>query len=453
MSTDIVLRCRPPTEHPVQRAMWSLDDQRLRTKSQDSGVHYSHMVGGRGVGKTLFAVSHCAVAALTYLSGQAILVTEPTNTDLHDTWLRTWEEIVPSDTWRLNRSLMRIETITGCQIDLRSRHGSQREIGRGPNYSAWYDDEAAKGFDARLFQTISPSIRQRGAPRYVITTSTPKMNGYYHLTRLPGHQVIHGTSFDNPFLEGYADSLTELLDPVFARQEIYAEFISLSNRAWNGFSMDSFPAGNMADIRHDPRRPWYLGVDLGVRSAWIAVQRYWSTDLNPDIKDRYLVDVVVAEWTPNDEGAQQTATAIRESMGSPVKIFIGADVNTREIVTAHKASTILGQVWPGLAINPITSKYGLSDKELQYIVARGRHLDTLGRRRFCVSKHLHSAHPDNRRGILEVLEQDAFSEKPNKDYLPKDKQTTGLEDMRDAMLYYCIGAYPPSLEATRSLAA
>jgi hypothetical protein len=413
----------------------------------------SHYVGGRGSGKTVAGILLALRAATEWMPGLPGLWTEPTYRLCHDVFLREWRRIVPSEIWKWSSADQRITLINGSEIDVRSRNVDNplREISKGPNYAWAIDDEAANRFDPDRYWDIDAAVRHPEARfRFHDTLSTPQMNGYHGLCHGDGHRYVHATSYDNPYLDPtFATSLSEQLDPQRARQEIYGEWVALSGRIWDTAVLDKqWPNGNLHPHEYDPSMPYVLGCDLGVQSAWLIMQRVpaWSQRLR-HVQDG-LLDVVVAEYLPNDGDSQSLIRRIAGDYGMPERVFVGADLHTRSIVDGATSAYAFRQVWGGaVPVMPITG--GLADKDLQYQVASSRLLNALGERRFCISSKLRQYPERSPRGIKTMLLADQWPSGRNirvGETLPKDKRTNGkaaLEDVRDAWMYAMIGLHPP----------
>ena len=86
-----------------------------------------------------------------------------------------------------------------------------------------------------------------------------------------------------------------------------------------------------------------------------------------------------------------------------------------------------------------------ASKDLQHMVAAGELLNVAGHRRICISDRCHNGNPESRRGIVEVWQQDTWPASDAPGTFTKDKRRgPGLEDMRDAWLYYSVIAHPPN---------
>jgi hypothetical protein len=345
----------------------------------------------------------------------------------------------------------------GSEIDVRSRNVDNpgREVSKGPNYAWAIDDEAANKFSPERYWDIDAAIRHPQAThRFHDTLSTPQMNEYYALCHLAGHNQVNATSYDNPYLDrSFAGALADGLDPQRAQQEIYGRWVALSGRIWDCADLDNeWPRGNVHPHVYDSRMPYTLGCDLGVQSAWLVIQRVPAGLAG---RANELVDVVVAEYLPDDGDTQSVIRMLDAEYGLPQRVFVGADVNTRSMLDGGTASYAFRKQWGGIPVVPITGT--LADKDLQYQVAKGRLLNAAGQRRCCISRALRSEPHRSPRGIRNLWLADQWASGRgirSGELLPKDKRTSGkaaLEDVRDAWMYAMVGMHPPQF--TREAAA
>jgi hypothetical protein len=425
--------------HPTQAAFLSID------RSQP-GTTRSHYVGGRGSAKTTSGILLALKSAIEWNPGLPGLWTEPTYGLCQRVFLREWAKIVPKELWTYKKSESKIILKNGSEIDVVSRNVDNpgREISKGPNYAWAIDDEAANKFDADKYWDIDAAVRHPSARhRFHDTLSTPQMGEYYTLCHSHFHNQINATSFDNPFLDrDFASSLASSLDPQRARQEIYGEWIALSGRIWDvADATRQWPHGNLHPHTWQPSRPYILGCDLGVQSAWLIIQQVTEPGM------REPIDVIVAEYLPNDGDTQSVLRQIHADYGMPSRVFVGADVNTRSLVDGGTAAYAMRRQWGGLPVIPITGT--IANKDLQYQISKGRLLNAQGQRRCCVSSGLRTYPERSPRGIRALWQADQWPSGRQirvGELLPKDKRTAGkaaLEDVRDAWLYAMIGMHPP----------
>jgi len=428
---QITLGIKSPKKYPKQHQFLNL----IRN-AKDNEKIVAHFVGGRGCAKTTTMVLMAFELAMVHLPGLPGLITEPTHKLLHDVFLREWRKIVPAELWSFNQGLMRITLVNGTEIDLRSRNADDKnkEVSKGPNYAWAGEDEEAYKCDLKKWNDVDAAIRHPEAKFLVhFSGSTPKMNDYFKLCHRDNTTLIEATSFDNPFLpKDFAANMVANLSEEYASQEVYGRWVSLTGRIWKHWH-DTY---NFSDDTFDHSRPWELWCDLGINSAWIAVQK----------NDKGQI-VAHHEWTPSDEGAEQTLTRIDALLGRvPKRVVVGHDVNTRSVADASKPSVVFRRLWgQSCEIRPVTGF--IADKQLQHMQASAAICTVNGDRQFLVSKHFVSHDSDKGRGLVEMFEQDSWSDTPRTgEFLPKDHR---LEHMRDAFLYGIIVNNPPRFNKTQ----
>ena len=93
----------------------------------------------------------------------------------------------------------------------------------------------------------------------------------------------------------------------------------------------------------------------------------------------------------------------------------------------------------------LVAKAPFADKQLQHMVLSGLWHNAKGHRRLCVSDHLIEGDAKNNRGVRAMIEQDTWPDRDTSNYMLKDKKGggPGLEDIRDALLYWAIMTHPP----------
>ena len=419
------LRCKSPKRYPKQAQYLDFVRQAIPGTKVDA-----HFVGGRGCAKSTTLILTALRLGLQHCPGLPGIITEPVYPRLDDVIVREWQNIVPSELYKINHSKMFITLINGTIIDLRSRNvdNKSKEVSKGPNYAWALEDEQAYKCDLKKWDDVDAAIRHPKAPfLFHGSFSTPKMNDYHKLCHREEALRINATSFDNPFLPAnFAADLESKLSAEYASQEIYGEWISLTGRIWKHWDA----VLNRCSDRFDYARPWELWCDLGINSAWIAVQKNSSGKI-----------VAHFEWTPSDEGAEQTLTRINATMQRPPKrVVVGHDINTRSIVDAQKPSVPFRRLWGSSPeIRPVTGF--IADKQLQHMQGSASICTTHGERMFLIADDFVSHDSDKGRGLIELFEQDSWSTTPRTgEFLPKDHR---LEHMRDAWMYGIIVNNPP----------
>jgi hypothetical protein len=219
---------------------------------------------------------------------------------------------------------------------------------------------------------------------------------------------------------------------------------------WDGHAETLWPHSNRHWHKHDPNLPTYWGVDLGgAESAWLVVQSVPATDRLGNRVMAGNVLVAVGEATPHQMGAWAAIEQVTRWFGKPARCWIGADYRT----PGNAGDTAeMAFVQRGIHAETITG--WRASKDIQGQHAASLLCNTAGERRFCVSTELQSLQAHAARGIREVMEGDLWPEPGSNSYFLKDKGSgVGIEDMRDAWLYLCVGALPPKWAAHEKHAA
>jgi Terminase-like family. len=381
--------------YPKQQEFLEMDRGDGRT------VKRIHLIAGRGTGKTSIGIVDLTKESLVRNPGLPNLWIEPTYRHCMDVFYREFRRIVPKELYTFRKAEMVIDWITGATTDIRSRHADNayREVNKGPNYAAAYNDESAYKFDKVKYWDVDAAIRHPQASALThICMTTPKMNEYYDLVHSSGHEQINAKSADNPHLPpGWVDERAGLMDEKRRLQELEGAWVSLTDMIWYGFSSATWPEGNIHPHVHDFSEPYYLAFDIGVASsAWQIIQ--------PVRTDTYTVYVVTAEYTPRrdaDGSVDGVAARIKQEYGQPAIVIAGADLETRGSGDAKRPSWFIRRHFGGVQIRPIDG--WIADKEIQYTQACFALHAADGKRRFCISAGLKSHDPDTKRGITEVM--------------------------------------------------
>lgn len=434
----------------------------------------NNFLAGRGAGKTYSLVAKNAIYALAVNPRSTSYLTEQTGNMVRDILLPVVREIVPQELYYLR-------TVSSTSYDIHWTNGSctrlrSRQVNstvkdppfRGPSAGYIGHDEAALDRDGKKMIEISEAMLRGGdGPFCIDCVSTPKLGWMYnYLERwnLTGDTPIqisdngeavafYGHTADNPHNNDLDTRLRETYSADFAAQELEARWISLTGRIWDKFSLEEWPAGNIHHHQFDKSRPYTLAVDLGVRAAWQVWQTIPATDISGRKVFSWDLDCLCAEYTPNHGNARDIIKLIDIEYGRPKAVIAGMDVHTRGIADGIKPSYFFSSMWPGCEI--YTPSGWLSDKEIQHWVAQSRICNAYDQRLMVASDNLIS-HDNNGRGLLDVLHLDAWPEGQPRygSFFEKDKSTggIGLEDSRDAFLYYMVCRHPPEARRERRAA-
>jgi hypothetical protein len=431
----------------------------LQADRTAKGITETHLLSGRGMGKTIAGCIKAGEIGWSTMPGYPLFWTEPRHRDFHRIFLPTWEKLYPRSMWEFNESKSQLTLSSGTKIDLISRNVDNRNkrVGHGPNYAGGWHDELADKYDARTYADFKNSVRIPDAPfLFIDTLSTPdKANSdYQQLVTTEGATLITGSSYDNPFLDKEAiQSMEASMSPEYARAQIYGQFIAFEGRVWANFSEADWPAGNMhPSAVWEPSRPWFLGVDLGQGYGHWQIWQYHNPVDSRHVKQfDGMVAVVVAEGVQHQESFFAVLNRIREKFAktddhperfNPVLVAVGHDVQTRGS-TGPAPSNFLTQLhW-----DYWYPRKHLAEKSTQHQVLSKLILNTLGERRFCISKDIIRDGPSRDNwGVLHCMRNDTYPEPGAGEWFIKDKKSAGqsaVEDARDSTLYLATCQHPP----------
>jgi hypothetical protein len=439
-----------------------------------SFLYRNNYLSGRGGGKTTGLVAKNAAYALGINPGSTSYLTEQTGPMVRDILLPVVREVVPKELYYIrtvSSTHFDIHWINGSTTRLRSRqvkNSTEDPPFRGPSAAYIGHDEAALDRRGKKMIEVSEAMLRGGSGPFVMDcVSTPKlgwMHEYLARWNLTGEEAVqisddgdavafYGTTADNPHNNDLDTRLRETYSADFAAQELDARWISLTGRIWNTFQKAQWPEGNIHWNRYNRNEPYALAVDLGVRAAW----QIWQTVPARDIAGRQIfntyLEVLVAEYTPNHGNARDLVKLIDLEYGRPAVVYAGSDIKTRGVSDGLKPAYFFSSQWPGIELHSPTGY--LTDKEIQHWVAQSRICNAYGQRLMCVSEDLVS-HDNNGRGLLDVLSLDAWPDGQPRygSFFEKDKASggIGLEDSRDAFLYYMICRHPPEIRRERRAA-
>ncbi len=419
--------------HPPQQEAFDL-------LSRDFGnmINVFNAVAGRGGGKTILAAAILLQACTVLNRGHMHAWTAPTYGMIDRFIIPTWRSCVPEfdahgrRVWTYYKSSdnKRIEfsrAYGGATILLISREKYERI--RGTPLAGIVHDEIGMDKTRDPWDVSMLCLRRVAGlqpPKlFCVGISTPR-RGWWQ-KEVEKNAYVKWTSYDNPWApKEQVAQMEESLNEKFARQELHADFISLTGAIWDGF-VDSLEGNRVSGGRSGG--DYILACDIGIHSGWLLIQ------------ERGDQDVIFAEYTPDGEGAQQTLKRIQAQYGSPYKVIVGSDVKTRWEGDANLTPLLpFRDAFGGI---PVLSPTGFQrDKSIQYMVASSRIKNDEGKRRLVVAEDLISHDPDNARGCLDMFKNDEWPDVPRVgEQLHKDKV---YEHIRDALLYCCVVQHSPS---------
>ena len=184
----------------------------------DDSIAITHMVGGRGSGKTKIGVVGLAKCAFQINPGLRHLWTEPSYKDCKKIFIPEWRNTIPSSLYSINLGDMTITTCNGSVIDIVSRESKtpEAEPGKGPNYADAFHDELAKDKRDLAWVHMLASVRDPMAnlrAAYGLKPPAPP-KGYGVLAR--AMRAKHpATVFARAAATGEVDPLTDLDSRLF----------------------------------------------------------------------------------------------------------------------------------------------------------------------------------------------------------------------------------------------
>lgn len=229
------------------------------------------LLGGIGTGKS-FSLAHTAVNLVGKHKGINILMVANTYTQLMNATVKalTNELDACNIPYKavLSGAKKRIE-ILNSTIYLYSLEKPDNI--RGIEVGALLMDEVAYS-DEYAYKVCVGRLRQKGMPLCIRIASSP--NGHNWLYDMFGESCIKAKTCDNFFLPPeYYEELLELYggpESPLAKQELFGEFVNLSGlNAYWAFNRDI----HTSHIKHDPRRPVYIGVDFNIDNMNAAVMQ------------------------------------------------------------------------------------------------------------------------------------------------------------------------------------
>lgn len=452
----IQLSCKP--FHPKQQEFIGLSQEK-----KPDHILVAHGVAGGGAGKTISGIGWILEAMLTYNAGFRHLWTAPTYPMLMDSFLDTWFDIVPDRfrfrgrniAWQYTGGVKKKITFNnGSVLNLRTRKDPENL--RGPSVAGVVLDEIGIDRNRYAYDLCYGRIRNpanaRAGQLFLLTITTPKMGWHQQELARGDAPVVSWTLLDNPYAEPERiEQYKRIYSPELYSQEVLGQHIAQEGRVWKNFSEDTWPEGNMHWATWNPSLDWYLGLDMGSGIGhWMIVQYH-----DPVSQDgrRYYTDtpgarlaVVVAEGLQIKEDISPVLGLIHEHYAkdrAPIVVATGADAQNIGATGPDPVQLITNRGWA-----PWWPKGEFISKGVQGHNLSGLILNTVGHRRFCISRNIKRHGPENRQwGILNCMLTDEWPEPGSGEKYRKDKKLAGIgncEDPRDSAMYLMTCNHPPS---------
>jgi hypothetical protein len=410
---------------------------------------------GLGFGKTVLAIQAAALT-LNLDGNQRLLFLEPDWDRVNDTFLTTWQRVIPSDMYKIQVGKNLIHWWNGSQLIFRPRviTGSRERIQdkfRGIEFTAVVDDETAIGFDYVQYLNTFARIRAPSKIRYYFTLSTPKVGPYGRFINRGTNKLFTGRTADNHYLlardPDYEKNLRLNMSADQARRELDGELIALEGRIWKTAMPNiPWPMGNRNDNHRsfDKKKPWWLFCDFGSSTGAYAVIQ--KTDSVHNGREMFKGDVwvAVADLCPRDDASASRAfQKLKTEFGFPAGVVGGRDMNKRSDGGGDTVAYFAQQSWSNVQIYPCDET--TYNKQLQYDRLSYLMCSALGERRFTIAKDFISLEPESHSGIREMIDEDAWPAEDKRragDFLPKNKDIR-VQHVRDALLMGAVEVMAP----------
>lgn len=218
--------------------------------------------GGRNSGKTTAGAIQAIMEAIEYQPGERGLITAPSYPMLVDATMPEFFEWLPRHYIRkFNKQEKKLWLTNDTEIAFRST--SDPDSARGPNRAWAWQDEPRNAPDRRAFDIIRAQLRPT-CKMWLTTTPAGIFHWLYEIfiaSPLRSSKVVHVRTSENPHAgESYEQDLRAQYAPLFAQQELDAEWISFEGLVYPEFSLQ-FSVTTQAAWKEGRATIW--GVDDG----------------------------------------------------------------------------------------------------------------------------------------------------------------------------------------------
>jgi len=284
---------------PAQRAFHS------------SPAKYRLYAGGFGSGKTLCGCQEVNALALRY-PGNFILVGAQTYTNLRDTTLQTFLEIVPTPVLKggkleiaFNKTEMSITYQNGTVVIFRSMDEPNKY--KSLNLGAFYIDELSEVAE-EIWLMLESRLRRNTIPRRTGFATTNPERGWVYSRFIQSqgknsdYAYFQAPTTENVYLpEDYVQGLLNSYPESWVKRYIYADWTAFEGQVYPDFQ-PTYPYV-VPHEEPDPDWPVYVGIDHGLHNPTAAV---WAAR-NP--KDGSLY--VFQEYYKKDQLVEHHAKHIK----------------------------------------------------------------------------------------------------------------------------------------------
>jgi len=210
----------------------------------NSKAKFRAMITGIGFGKSAAGVNEVIKDAIMH-PGTLNLIFAPTFPMLRNTTMREFFKFCPHEIIKDHKKTEHIvQLFNGSEIIYLSGD-NDRDIDRmrGLTLGSAYGDEIALA-PRYIWDIIVGRLRDPNGSRRAWVTTTPKGRTWLHslfiekidITNPEDYEVFTGTSHDNPYTpEDYKQVLVDTYKGIFAKQEIYGQFVGFKGCVYSSF--------------------------------------------------------------------------------------------------------------------------------------------------------------------------------------------------------------------------
>lgn len=301
-----------------------------------SPVKYRLYAGGFGSGKTLCGCQEVNALALRY-PNNFILVGAQTYTNLRDTTLRTFLEIVPEPVLKggkidkaFNRSENTLHYQNGTTVIFRSMDEPNKY--KSLNLGAFYIDELSEVAE-EVWLMLESRLRRNNVPRRTGFATTNPEGGSWVYSKFvqnndekKNYAYFQAPTTENVYLpEDYVQGLLDSYSEEWVRRYIYADWTAFEGQIYPEFT-PSYPYV-IPHVEPPKTHPIYVGIDSGLHNPTAAV---WGS-VNPRNGDVYIFQEYYKKGQLVEEHANQIKFLSKDL---PIyTYFIDPETQKRNVVT------------------------------------------------------------------------------------------------------------------------
>ena len=270
-----------------------LEPHKQQFKFISSKAKFRAFIGGLGSGKTMIGCSEMIIYALAN-PGSFNAVIAPTYPMMRDVTRKTFFELCPQELIKeFRKGDNTVVFKNGSEILFRSCDDPEKL--RGPNLASFYGDEASL-WPHMAWKILIGRIRQAGFKPKAWITATPKgFNWIYEEfveKKREEYELIHCSSEENPYLpKDYIQSLKDSYTGVFAKQEIYGEFVAPEGLVYMNFNRRI----HVTDCQSKEFKDVFYGIDWGYTNPSVILAIGIDADNRIHVIDEFCQSRVMIE--------------------------------------------------------------------------------------------------------------------------------------------------------------